>query len=141
MNSRQSALLLNIFPVLRYQDAARAIEWLCEAFGFDKHFVVPGPNNKVAHAELRLGNGFVMLGSTSEDDDNLAKVRVQIKDAQGIYVYVEDVDAHYERARAAGARPAAAPRDTDYGAREYTVRDLEGHIWSFGSYRPELIDA
>jgi uncharacterized glyoxalase superfamily protein PhnB len=56
---------------------------------------------------------------------------------QLVYVYVDDVDAHCERARAAGAEILREPEDQDYGARDYTARDPEGHIWSFGNYRPQ----
>ena len=57
--------------------------------------------------------------------------------SQGVYVAVEDADAHYERAKSCGRRLARELEDTDYGSREYTARDLDGHAWSFGTYRPE----
>lgn len=126
-----------IFPFLRYDDAPAAIQWLCQAFGFDKRAVVPNDDGTIAHAELGLGAGVVMLGSTHGDDPNEVKspktVGVQ---TQGIYVAVDDVDAHHERARAAGAEIVREPEDQDYGSREYAVRDPEGHVWSFGTYRP-----
>lgn len=118
-----------LFPFARYRDAATAIEWLCAAFGFETQMVVPGPDGTVAHAELKLGGGVFMLGSEREDE--FAGIR------SGVYVWVPDVDAHHERAKAAGAAILRPPADTDYGSREYAARDPEGHIWSFGSYYPE----
>jgi uncharacterized glyoxalase superfamily protein PhnB len=122
----------NIFPALRYQDGAAAVEWLGRAFGFEKQMVVPGPDGSIAHAQLQLGPGVIMLGSAR--DEQGANPWAAVK--QGVYVYVADVDAHYARAKAAGAEVVRELQDTDYGAREYSVRDLEGHLWSFGTYRP-----
>lgn len=122
----------NIFPALKYKDAPKAIAWLGKAFGFEKQFVVPGENNSVAHAQLRHGAGMIMMGSTGAPDPK----NPWTTEPFGIYVAVKDIDAHYARAKEAGAkieRPLAA---TDYGAREYSVRDCEGHLWSFGTYDP-----
>ena len=126
----------NIFPFLRYREASDAIEWLARAFGFEKQVVVPGPDGTVAHAEMSLGPGVIMLGSVR--DDGLVEKGPRDSGAvkQGVYVYVADADAHYERAKAAGAEIVYEPGDTDYGSREYSARDLEGHLWSFGTYRP-----
>lgn len=122
----------NIFPTMRYGDARAAIEWLGRAFGFQPGLAVPDGADRVAHAELSLGAGHIMLGSERDDPANpWAKERI------GLYVCVDDIDAHYARARAAGAEIVREIADTDYGAREYSVRDLEGYLWSFGTYRPE----
>jgi uncharacterized glyoxalase superfamily protein PhnB len=123
----------NIFPAIRYQDALAAIDWLTKAFGFEKHFVVPSSGGNVAHAELQLGRGMIMLGSKG---DPVATQNPWDAIEQGIYVCIADVDAHYARAKAAGAEIVRPLQDTDYGAREYSVRDLEGHLWSFGTYDP-----
>jgi len=123
----------NIFPALRYKNAAAALEWLGRAFGFEKQMVVPGPEGTIAHAQMKLGPGVIMLGSGKHGpgtDNPWNTVK------QGVYVYVEDVDAHYARAKAAGAEIVMELEDTDYGSRGYSVRDLEGHLWSFGTYRP-----
>jgi uncharacterized glyoxalase superfamily protein PhnB len=123
----------NIFPALRYQNGPGAVEWLSRAFGFEKHMVVPGPEGTIAHAQMSFGAGMIMLGSANAEpgrNNPWADVK------QGIYVYVEDVDAHYRRAKAAGAEIVRELEDTDYGAREYSARDPEGHLWSFGTYRP-----
>jgi uncharacterized glyoxalase superfamily protein PhnB len=80
-----------------------------------------------------------MLGSLKDDDLGLTSPRALTRVTQGIYVALEDVDAHYQQARAAGAEIVREPADTEYGSREYLARDLEGHLWSFGTYRPAEI--
>jgi uncharacterized glyoxalase superfamily protein PhnB len=120
----------NIFPVLRYRDARAAIEWLVNAFGFERLMVMEGPDGTIGHAELKLGPGVIMIGSERDGGQGQA--------GQGsLYVAIDDVDAHHERAKAAGAEVGAL-RDEDYGSREYTVSDLEGNVWSFGTYRPSV---
>lgn len=126
-----------IFPFLRYQDAPAAFEWLATAFGFEKQMIVPGPKGTIAHAQLKYGGGIVMIG-TAQDDEMGLKSPVEAGGAtQGIYVHVDDVEAHHDRALAAGAEIVVALENTPYGSREYVVRDPEGHLWSFGSYAPE----
>jgi uncharacterized glyoxalase superfamily protein PhnB len=124
---------------LRYRNAPEAIEWLCSAFGFEKHAVYPGENGTIAHAQLTLGNGMIMLSSVSDNEfGRLVKQPEEIgRCSTGTsYVIVQEVDAHYARAKAAGAEILIDIKDEDYGGRGYTCRDLEGHIWSFGSYDP-----
>lgn len=121
----------SIFPAIRYKDAPRAATWLREAFGFQDHSIHPAPDGGIAHAEMVLGNGMVMFGGGGGQPDNpWAQVPM------GIYVVVADIDAHFARAKAAGAEIVMPLRDTDYGSRDYSVRDLEGHLWSFGTYDP-----
>jgi uncharacterized glyoxalase superfamily protein PhnB len=129
----------NLFPFLRYQDAPAAIDWLANAFGFEKQMVVPGPEGTIAHAQLKLGPGVIMLGSAKDDDELGMKSPRELPAVnQGIYVAIDGgFDAHFDRARAAGAEVVMAPKDTDYGSREYCARDLEGHLWCFGTYRPD----
>jgi len=132
-----------VIPTLRYKDAGRAIEWLCEAFGFEKHLVVPGENGAIAHAQLVFGNGMVMLGSAGEEAfDQLQKPPSELGGVgtQSPYVIVEDVDKHYGRAIAAGAEIVLDIQDEDYGGRGYSCRDSEGHVWNFGSYDPWAVD-
>ena len=127
-----------IIPTMRYTDAPAAIDWLCTAFGFEKHLVVPGENGKIAHAQLTFRNGMIMLGSGGhgEYDDMI----VQPVDAgavtQSPYVIVEDVDAHCAQARAAGAEIVMEPATQEYGGKHYACRDPEKHLWNFGSYDP-----
>src|SRR4051812_6495699 len=121
-----------IFPSLRYNDAPRAIEFLVEAFGFARQMVVDGDGGTIAHAELSYGDGMVMLG-TARDDSYGSHV------GQGwMYVVVEDVDAHYAQAKAAGAEIVRELEEQDYGSRDYSARDFEGNLWSFGTYQPEV---
>jgi uncharacterized glyoxalase superfamily protein PhnB len=122
----------SVIPSLRYNDARRAVEWLQEAFGFEPQMVVDGEGDTIAHAELTYGDGMVMLG-TQRDDSYGSHV------GQGwLYVVVEDADAHYARAKAAGAEIVRELEDQDYGSRDYSARDFEGNLWSFGTYRPAL---
>jgi uncharacterized glyoxalase superfamily protein PhnB len=123
----------SVVPSLRYRDARRAIEFLEQAFGFKAAMVVDGENDEVAHAELTYGpDGMVMLG-TARDDSYGSHV------GQGwVYVVIEDADAHYAQAKAAGAEIVRELTDQDYGSRDYSARDFEGNMWSFGTYRPEV---
>jgi len=128
-----------MIPSFKYEDAPRAIAFLCEAFWFEKHAVYPGSNGTIDHAQLKLGPHFIMLGSAQNVDANWpSKTPGQLGGATGgIYVVLEldeDVDAHCARARAAIINEPSIP---DYGGRMYGVVDSEGYLWSFGSYRPE----
>jgi uncharacterized glyoxalase superfamily protein PhnB len=128
-----------IIPGMRYRNAPAAIEWLCKAFGFEKNLVVPDQNGGIAHAQLTFGDGMIMLGSVGGGMfGRLMKHPDEIGgcETQSAYVIVADCDAQYSRAKAAGAVMLRDVQDEDYGGRGYTCRDLEGHIWSFGSYDP-----
>ena len=123
-----------IFPALRYADAQKALSWLHDAFGFEQSVAVPGEGGTIAHAEMRLGNGTIMFGSTSE----VPEIDPDPRKAHFIiYVAVADIDAHYARACEAGAEITAELGDTDYGSREYGARDFEGNHWAFGTYQPQ----
>jgi len=124
-----------IFPILRYNDARGAIRSLCATFGFAELFSVPESGPSVRHAQLKLGTNVVMLGSV-RPDEGMASPQAVGAATQALYVYVEDLDAHYERARAAGAQIVSPPEGTDFGSREYHVRDVEGHLWAFGTFLP-----
>ncbi len=126
----------SIYPALRYRDAEAAVEWLGRAFGFEEQAVHRGDDGTIQHAELRLGNGLVMLGQHRPGGFFGDTPPDPAASPQSIYVVVEDVDAHHDRARAAGAEIARGPVDQDYGSREYAARDLEGNLWSFGTYDP-----
>lgn len=120
-----------IFPALRYRDGPGAVDFLERAFGFARRAVYDGPEGGIAHAELAFGDGLVMLGSGAPDPANPWSTT-----PVGLYVRVDDVDAHHARAVAAGAEIVRPPAETSYGAREYSARDKEGHLWSFGTYDP-----
>ena len=126
-----------IIPTMRYRDAPAAIDWLCRAFGFERHLVVPGENGTIAHAQLSFGNGMIMLGSARDDDfGRLVRPPEGGVGTQSPYVVVADADLHYARAKAAGAEILFGIKDEDYGGRGYTCRDPEGHVWSFGTFDP-----
>ena len=141
MSSFAKTTKATIIPVLRYRDAPAAIEWLCLTFGFDKHLVVPNNDGTIAHAQLCFGNGMIMLGSVLNDETQFGLLMKQPDEigggsTQSAYVVVTDADAVYASAKAGGARIAMQIRDEDYGGRGFSCYDLEGHLWSFGTYDP-----
>jgi uncharacterized glyoxalase superfamily protein PhnB len=127
-----------IIPALHYADAPAAIDFLCRAFGFERKAVYEGEGGTIAHAELTLGNGMVMLGSMNDTEYGKLLVRPRAAGGvtMGVYVIVEDPDAHFARAKAAGAEITREPVTQDYGGRDYTCKDPEGNVWTFGSYDP-----
>lgn len=125
-----------IWPCLNYRDAHAGIAFLVDAFGFTATAVHEGgPERPVAHAELRwpLGGG-IMLGSANDSGNDFERLPTG---GASTYVVCDDPDALYARATAAGAEVVRQLRDTDYGSREFSVRDPEGNLWSFGTYRGE----
>ena len=126
-----------IFPILRYRDARAAIRWLSAAFGFVERCCIPEDGPFVRHAQLQLGENIIMVGSV-RPDDGITSPQASGAATQMLAVYVKDPDAHYERAHAAGAKILYPPEDTDFVSREYNVLDLEGHPWTFGTYRPAI---
>jgi uncharacterized glyoxalase superfamily protein PhnB len=129
---------ISVIPALHYKDAKAAIEFLCKAFGFEKNAVYEDADGSVAHAQLTHGNGMVMLGSVK--DSEYSRLLVRPGDAGGvtmsIYVVVEDADSHFARAKASGAEIMREPVTQDYGGRDYSCKDPEGHVWTFGTYDP-----
>ncbi|MFF7439505.1 VOC family protein [Streptomyces sp. NPDC008122] len=124
----------DICPALRYEDAKAAIEQLTECFGFTAHAVFEGEDGRVMHAELSCGNGMVMLGSKGSGS---AFDRLMAGGGPtAVYVRVDDVDEHHARAVARGVEIVMPPTDQEYGSRDYTARDAEGNVWSFGTYAP-----
>ena len=120
-----------IVPYLAYADAPAAIDFLCGAFGFEERFRMPMPDGRIGHAEIAYEGHVVMLADSGAEmgfasPRDLAGVHSQI------CIRVDDVDAHYERARAAGATIATAPED-QHGQRAYRAMDLEGHRWIFST--------
>jgi uncharacterized glyoxalase superfamily protein PhnB len=126
-------------PAFRYKDAPAAIDWLCRVIGFAQHLVIPNPDSTIAHCELTLNGGMVMLGSW-RDDEFSRRFRsphdIGGAETASVYVAVDDTDAIYARAKDAGAEIIAAPYDTDYGSHECSFKDLEGHTWTVGTYDP-----
>ncbi len=129
----------SIYPAVRYKDAKAAIAWLKSALAFEEHEVCPGEGDSIAHAELRVAGNLIMLGSVKDGGDGRSPGNLGGA-IGGIYIALAgggDVDALYARAKAAGAEIVRELEDTDYGSREFGVRDPEGHLWSFGTYRPQ----
>ncbi|WP_445150357.1 VOC family protein [Baekduia sp. Peel2402] len=120
-----------IIPTFRYDDARAAITLLCEAFGFEEH-AVHEDGGVIAHAELKLGDAYIMLGQTR--DENRERVPAG---PSSVYVVVEDVDALHARAVAAGAEIMEGLTERDYGSREFAARDPAGNVWWFGTYAPQ----
>ncbi|MCG8356936.1 MAG: VOC family protein [Kiloniellales bacterium] len=138
MPAEQKNVSPNVIPALRYRDARAMIDWLARAFGFDSQFVVDGEGGTIAHAQLTFAGGMIMLGSARDDNyDKLVKTPAALGGtSQSVYIPVDDVDAHHDRAKAAGDEIVMELTDTDYGSRDYICRDPEGHVWCFGTYRP-----
>lgn len=128
-----------IYPSLRYENARAAIDWLKSAFGFEQRDVYEGDDGSIAHATLELAGNLIMLGSVKDDPYGKSPQTLGAVTG-GVYVAFDapgDVDACYARAKAAGARIVRELGDTEYGSHDFGVRDLEGHVWSFGTYRPQ----
>ena len=133
-----------IMPTIRYKDAPSAIDWLCKVFGFERHAVYPGPDNTIGHAELTLGGGMIMLGSGKNDEYGRGfKTPADLGniETRSSYIVVPDADAVYARAQAAGGTIVRQIQNTDYGSREFSVKDPEGHSWSVGTYNPWSVQA
>ena len=128
----------NIFPAVRYRDADVALEWLKRAFSFEEKAAYRGDDGTIQHAELELGNGIVMFGQHSDDGWLGGQTPAPLSSTVSIYAVVPDPDEHYRRAVDAGARIVREIEDQPYGSREYSARDLEGNLWSFGTYDPYI---
>ncbi|CAG2136524.1 VOC family protein [Cupriavidus numazuensis] len=125
---RRAALGAAVF----YKEPRGALDWLEQAFGFTRTMVITDDQGKLAHAEMRFGDSYLMVGSEWADF-TASPASVNGKNTQSIHVHLQDgLDAHCERARAAGAVIIREPEDQFYGDRVYTARDPEGHVWTFG---------
>ncbi|MGA2169945.1 MAG: VOC family protein [Terracidiphilus sp.] len=128
-----------IIPALRYRNAPAAIDWLCQVIGFERHAVYEGENGSIAHAELTLGNGMIMLGSQKDDEYGRSfksPAELDGVETRSAYIVVPDADAVHARAVTTGATIIRPLQDTPYGSREFAVKDPEGHSWSVGTYDP-----
>lgn len=132
---------MHVVSCLRYEDAPAAITWLKEVIGFEEQLVVAGPEGTIAHAELRLGTGMIMLGTARRDENPYdAWIRVPRElgglGTQSVYVVVPDADLVYARAMARNAKILIEIQNQPYGGRDFTCQDPEGHLWSVGTYNP-----
>jgi PhnB protein len=124
-----------VMPYLLYEDSDAALEFLVSAFGFTEKMRLTGENGRINHAELSIGDGVIMFGTPDGEYKNPNKLGGR---TGNIYVYVDDVDAHYERAKQAGATIAREPEDQFYGDRNYLAHDPEGHEWYFATHVREM---
>jgi uncharacterized glyoxalase superfamily protein PhnB len=127
----------NIFPALRYRDADAALAWLETAFGAEAKHVFRDGHGQINHAELKLGDGVIMFGRYDGNGFLGGGAPDPRTGTISLYIAVEDPDERYARATEAGAEVVRELADLDYGSREFSVRDLEGNLWSFGTYKPE----
>jgi uncharacterized glyoxalase superfamily protein PhnB len=125
-----------IFPSLRYRDARAAVDWLEQAFGFERVAVYDDDNGVVQHAEVRFGDSRIMFGQVREPAAGEYSAIAPPPGTAALYAITDDPDALHDRAKAAGAEIVMSLRDQDYGSREFTARDLDGNIWTFGTYDP-----
>lgn len=127
-----------IVAIPSYDDVPKAIDFLVEAFGFERHAVYENSDGTIAHVELILGGSMVMLATPGAGEHGalVSSVRQAGKPTGGFYVVDDDVQARHDRAAAAGAEIIMGPREREHGGTEFTCRDHEGHLWTFGSYDP-----
>jgi uncharacterized glyoxalase superfamily protein PhnB len=128
-----------LMPVLRYRDCNQALDFLTQTFGFTEGNAFRDDAGKVMHAEVWFGNGGIMIGPVA--DTPFGRSMRQPKEAGGVtasfYCVVNDPDAHFARSQNAGFEIVLPLRDESYGSREYSVKDPEGHVWTFGTYDPQ----
>ena len=121
-----------IVPALSYQDPRAALDWLQKAFGFEIEMVIEDEAGNPVHSELRYADGVIMVGA-EWNADTKSPASLGRKCTQTVHMHMtENIDAHCERARKAGAEILQDPDTQFYGDRTYRARDLEGHIWTFG---------
>lgn len=120
-----------ISPYLYYEDVDAALDWLARAFGFQEFERMRGGDGKTMHAAMKHGDAVIMMGHPGPDYKNPKHLG---QTTQSLYVNVDDVDAHYEQAKAAGARIIEEPKDQFYGDRRYGAEDPEGHQWYFATH-------
>lgn len=129
-----------VIPSMRYRDAPVAIEFLCRVIGFEARMVIAGPDHTIAHAQLVLGGGMIMLGSVDDHSDYSQRIRQPDEiggfETQSAYVVVADADAVYARARAEDWTILSPIKDEDYGGRGFSCMDPEGRLWNLGTFDP-----
>ena len=125
-----------LYPTFRYEDPATMIEWLKEAFGFELRVKYDDETGGIMHAEMAFGPSLIMLGQARDDAYGGLVGRPGKGGGKSTYVAVDDADAAYDRAKAAGATILEELTDRSYGSREFVCADPEGHVWAFGTYRP-----
>jgi uncharacterized glyoxalase superfamily protein PhnB len=122
-----------MIPFLFYDDVAHALDWLGQAFGFEQRTVMEGPDGKIMHAEMELKDAVIMMGPTTDEQGQSSPQNLPAVN-QSLYMYVDDVDGHFQQAKAAGAKIMLEPSDMFWGDRMYYAQDCEGHHWNFAQH-------
>jgi uncharacterized glyoxalase superfamily protein PhnB len=137
MLTNRSAPAATVVPVLVYDDVAKAVTWLCRAFGFTERLRYVGRDGWVTHAQLAIAEGAIMLGARGGE----FRPPTAGETSQYVVVHVDDVDAHCERAKQAGARVRVPPATQPFGERQYSVEDIGGHRWTFSQHVADVAPA
>lgn len=124
-----------VLPHVMYQDVAEAIGWLSRVFGFTEHYRYGEPGGPVSGAQMNLGNAWIMLKKARNGCASPAQLGYG---TQSLTVFVEDVEAHFARAKSAGAKILEEPHETVYGELQYAAADLDGHHWLFSRHARDL---
>lgn len=126
-----------VIPYLFYNDLPAALDWLAKAFGLETRMSMPGPEGEIMHAEMQLRDAIIMMGPARDEQGSKSPADLPGVN-QSLYMYVDDVDAHYQQAKGAGARIVSEPEDMFWGDRMYYAQDLEGHHWNFAEHVKEV---
>ena len=114
-----------------YDDLPAALDWLAKTFGFETRMSIPAPDGGIMHAEMQVLDSAIMMSPTSATEEWKSPRSLGGSVTQSLYVYVDDVDAHFASAKGAGARILAEPETMFWGDRTYVAADPEGHRWTF----------
>ena len=129
-----------IIPSIRYRDCPSAITWLCDVFDFEEYLTVPSHSGEILHAQSVYNDCMIMLGSAHEGDAfgklNSSPMELAGQNTASIYMVVANIDAHYQKTIDKGTEIILDIKDEEYGGRGYTCKDIEGHLWNFGTYNP-----
>ncbi|BDA46422.1 Uncharacterized protein Mb0911c [Coccomyxa sp. Obi] len=126
--------IMSVCPYLSYTDAKAAKHWMFNVCGFEPGFSKENEDGSIMHAEARHGSGFIMF--CAPNCPEVKKTGANMGATPSVYVSVKDVDGLHERAKAAGATIVKPPFDTDWGSRDFHIKDPEGRVWFFGTYSP-----
>ncbi|MHC5010863.1 MAG: VOC family protein [Planctomycetota bacterium] len=126
-----------VIPYLLYEDAPAALAFLRDAFGFEEKFRFEGKDNGIGHAEMAYQDNVIMLATVVLDAEHASPKKLRARHSM-VMVYVDDVDAHYARAKAAGAKITRKLADQFYGDRTYGAEDPEGHAWYFATHMKDV---
>jgi len=127
-----------ITPNVFYDDVGAALDWLSKSYGFETRMTMPGPDGSIMHAEMQVEDSAFMLSPTASTPEWGSPQSVGGKVTTTLYIYVDDVDSHYSKARGAGAKILAEPETMFWGDRTYVSEDPEGHRWTFAQHVKEV---